>query len=403
MPDVGISPDIRPSEPQVSSREAIKTIAAQTELTAPLPPMTVRMGSSSSRLATDIPTHATAPSEQGLRGEIQGKPLSPRQQEILELASQGLTNAQIAERMNVGVQQVKNYTSVILQKMGVATTIDAIDKGIEDGILDSKDIERDYDPSRLAALLGAERRSYLLLVNAGEDEGFKELAHKAGISYQQLKNEASQIWKKLGISYRQIRTFHRFAAKSKLAASGKEGVSLKGVDVFEGVPLPNQEVAKTSDLTIDELQILTLSAYGLNREEVAEILNIPLTTTKKIISQSIRSKLGAESLADAAVKAMLRGDIVAEEIIPEGIQLKVDGLSPINKKVIDAIVSNPQARYEDLAPQFGVVEKSLRFRTQQIMHDLGFESKEHMIIVLRSLEIAKQKTSEGSNPAEKVA
>lgn len=388
MPDgIGISPDGRPSQPQASPQEAIRAIAAQTELTRPLPPQTVRMGSSQSgpRLGEAM----------NLRGEVLGKPLSPRQAEILRLAGHGLTDQQIADKLGVGRQNIKNQASETIKKLGVFTTIDAIDRGIEMGILDRSELEKDMDAGRLAQLTQGERRSYLLIVNAGEDEGFKELAYQANISYQTLKNDAVNIWRKLGITRRQARLYQNLAVRKKIQdpAFNLGEVDPNTINVFDGIPLPNENL-RPNELTLEELQILSLSAYGLTRIEVAEILERSISGIKKNIAGSILPKMEAKSIVDATVKAISRGDLVAEEIIPDGIQLRINGLSPINKRVLDAIVDNPDSTYEDLAPQFGVMEKSLRFRTQQIMHRLGVYSKDHMIIVMKSLKIAEERSSD---------
>jgi DNA-binding CsgD family transcriptional regulator len=51
--------------------------------------------------------------------------LTPREQEVLVLIRDGLTNEQIAERLNIGFETAKSHVSEILSKLGVATREEA--------------------------------------------------------------------------------------------------------------------------------------------------------------------------------------------------------------------------------------------------------------------------------------
>jgi DNA-binding NarL/FixJ family response regulator len=59
--------------------------------------------------------------------------LSERELEILQLASEGLTNRQIAERLYLAEGTVKNYFSTIFQKMNVGDRMQAVIKGKRKG------------------------------------------------------------------------------------------------------------------------------------------------------------------------------------------------------------------------------------------------------------------------------
>ena len=52
--------------------------------------------------------------------------LSAREAEVLEYASLGLTNAQIAERLNVTVHAVKFHLAAVYRKLGVANRTTAV-------------------------------------------------------------------------------------------------------------------------------------------------------------------------------------------------------------------------------------------------------------------------------------
>jgi DNA-binding NarL/FixJ family response regulator len=53
-------------------------------------------------------------------------PLSSRQQEIIQLISQGLGNKEIADRLNISTATVKNHVHNILRKFRVRRRRDAI-------------------------------------------------------------------------------------------------------------------------------------------------------------------------------------------------------------------------------------------------------------------------------------
>ena len=52
-------------------------------------------------------------------------PLSPRELEVLEMAAGGLTNAEIAARMQLTVHAVKFHLASIYRKLGVANRTEA--------------------------------------------------------------------------------------------------------------------------------------------------------------------------------------------------------------------------------------------------------------------------------------
>jgi DNA-binding NarL/FixJ family response regulator len=64
------------------------------------------------------------------------EPLSEREQEIIRLLSQGLTNRQIAARLHLAEGTVKNYVSSILQKLEVEDRTQAAIRAHDLGLLD---------------------------------------------------------------------------------------------------------------------------------------------------------------------------------------------------------------------------------------------------------------------------
>lgn len=62
--------------------------------------------------------------------------LSPREREVLTLMTEGLGNAQIAERLNISEKTVRNHVSNLFDKLGVWTRAQAIVFAHEHGFRD---------------------------------------------------------------------------------------------------------------------------------------------------------------------------------------------------------------------------------------------------------------------------
>ena len=63
-----------------------------------------------------------------------------REQEVLLLLAQGLTNQQIASRLGIGVQSVRNICSKMYKKMGVVNSHGAVVRGLIEGLIEMEDL-----------------------------------------------------------------------------------------------------------------------------------------------------------------------------------------------------------------------------------------------------------------------
>jgi DNA-binding NarL/FixJ family response regulator len=63
------------------------------------------------------------------------EPLSDREREILKLLAQGLSNGEIAHRLSLAEGTVKNYVTVILQKLGARDRTQAALRARELGLI----------------------------------------------------------------------------------------------------------------------------------------------------------------------------------------------------------------------------------------------------------------------------
>ncbi|MEU7580261.1 response regulator transcription factor [Streptomyces sp. NPDC041068] len=75
------------------------------------------------------PAPAARPAAEDLSG------LTPREVEVLRLIASGLDNTEIAGRMDIGVQTVKNHASGIFAKLGVRDRAQAVIAAYESGLV----------------------------------------------------------------------------------------------------------------------------------------------------------------------------------------------------------------------------------------------------------------------------
>ena len=62
------------------------------------------------------------------------KALPDRQRQVLELVAKGLLNKQIAHRLGIAEKTVKMHRALLLERMGVSTSADAIRIAVEAGL-----------------------------------------------------------------------------------------------------------------------------------------------------------------------------------------------------------------------------------------------------------------------------
>lgn len=76
---------------------------------------------------------------------------------------------------------------------------------------------------------------------------------------------------------------------------------------------PSQDITKTHDLSAREIEVLVLITKGLINKEIAEKLNISLTT---VIShrKNITEKLGIKSMPGLTIYAVMNGYVEADSI-----------------------------------------------------------------------------------------
>ena len=72
--------------------------------------------------------------ERRLRAKERVSDLPPRQREVLERLSKGLLNKQIAWELGISEKTVKMHRALLLERLGVATSAEAIRLAVEAGL-----------------------------------------------------------------------------------------------------------------------------------------------------------------------------------------------------------------------------------------------------------------------------
>jgi DNA-binding NarL/FixJ family response regulator len=67
--------------------------------------------------------------------ESDGEPLTPREIEVLEVVAEGLSNKQIAARLNISEHTAKFHVNSILGKLAAGTRAEAVTRGLRRGLL----------------------------------------------------------------------------------------------------------------------------------------------------------------------------------------------------------------------------------------------------------------------------
>jgi DNA-binding NarL/FixJ family response regulator len=63
------------------------------------------------------------------------QPLTPREQQILELIWAGLTNRQIASRLTIGIKTVEAHRATMMKKVRVSNTAQLLKAAIRDQLI----------------------------------------------------------------------------------------------------------------------------------------------------------------------------------------------------------------------------------------------------------------------------
>ncbi len=125
--------------------------------------------------------------------------LSPREIQIMEFKAMGMVNKEIAWRLGISQDTVKNTISFALYKSG-STTFPTILALINSGKISRERVSEGLDFEKGQDITGKEREimEYISCSN-GRDQTIGEMAHSLGIAQQTLKNYCANIYHKLDV------------------------------------------------------------------------------------------------------------------------------------------------------------------------------------------------------------
>jgi len=87
-------------------------------------------------VAGKLMKQAVAPHPSAVSAESQADPLTDREREVVSLLAEGHSNPEIARRLHLAPGTVRNYVSVILQKLGVSDRTQAAIVALRRGLVD---------------------------------------------------------------------------------------------------------------------------------------------------------------------------------------------------------------------------------------------------------------------------
>jgi DNA-binding NarL/FixJ family response regulator/rRNA-processing protein FCF1 len=136
--------------------------------------------------------------------------LSQQEIRILELTQKGFTNEEIASRLELGFGTVRNYLSNIYSKLGARNRLEAIQKAIDNGFLNTVEldeeeitrIQQDINPWILGKYLGLSQRELEIIKLVHKGRQNQEIADELDIGNGTVRNYISSIYERLGVKNR---------------------------------------------------------------------------------------------------------------------------------------------------------------------------------------------------------
>jgi len=73
--------------------------------------------------------------EPGAATALDGEPLTAREQEVVQLMAEGLSNKQIADRLGISTHTAKFHVNAVLGKLGASTRTEAVVRALQRGVV----------------------------------------------------------------------------------------------------------------------------------------------------------------------------------------------------------------------------------------------------------------------------
>ncbi|HTJ66794.1 MAG TPA: LuxR C-terminal-related transcriptional regulator [Actinospica sp.] len=158
--------------------------------------------------------------------DIHHRSLTARETTLLELVAGGLTNRQIARRLQISEKTVKNHLSAIFPKIGATARTQAAVYAIGQTTAVAEAPER---PSRPATEENLTPREWSVLDLVAHGLTNRQIARRLEISEKTVKNHLSAIFPKIGATHRtQAAVYAVGRARGRGAALGGSPVPSMG-------------------------------------------------------------------------------------------------------------------------------------------------------------------------------
>ena len=136
--------------------------------------------------------------------------LSLQEVRVLELAQEGLTNEEIASQMELMAGTVRNYLSSAYEKLDARNRVEAIQKAIDLGVLNRKEINKDEIEKikqskgtfSVSSYLGITSRELEVLKLMQKGYQNKEISDELELGEGTVRNYTSSIYEKLSVRNR---------------------------------------------------------------------------------------------------------------------------------------------------------------------------------------------------------
>lgn len=330
--------------------------------------------------------------------------LTPRQHEILVLASNGLKSREIGDLLGLSVKAVDNYRSNIRLRLDALNTAEAVTKVSLFGDrpeLGNEASDHTWYSGPFVRPLNMREKEVLERVAEGLPS--KIIASRLGVTVRAVENCRSRIFLKLGA----FNSAHAVNIALQLGVIGE----LSTLPPPHSQPKESKKEEPKDKLSQREKEVLFHSVMGQSAKQIAGIFRIAQKTIENHTA-NIRKRYGASSTVHALVKALIAGDISIEDLkqnaiasvshdtdTPEQTENKTQ-LSARRKEVLLlAALGNTS---KEIAALLGIAPKTVENHRSAILMQLNaFSMKEALVKALMLEEITLddlQKPSEQDTP-----
>lgn len=160
--------------------------------------------------------------------------LTPRQSQLVQLISQGMTHKEIAYALNIGIHSVRNYTTAMYRKWGINTQAALMKKASELRLIDTTQlVGPDFNPDVFKQLTAREMQIVDLITDRGLTD--KEVAHELNIRRQTVARRLIGIFAATGFSSRVELVVGVLEFRRRVEAERGQGIAAVEVQIFPAV------------------------------------------------------------------------------------------------------------------------------------------------------------------------